>query len=528
MSAPIVVLANKEIRPFAEKSVAYGPFVRAKDSLVDNFSKWSDDTRTARMLYPDLYWGEKLNYSGDTTNPLARLTSAVSAMSSEFGTATSQIAGSSYRRYVMPQFFDGHSYKRIKMTVEGTKVNTPTGTGTHKMQVLDSGSNTYVNVYVDTADSNKLKARISTVTDSTLALTEPTATNLDTNSCTDPQLIILSTTKFAVMYMRSTTLYAVVCTVSGTTITVGTPAASGATNASLTGGNSAVAMVATDKIATLYRDLGDTSKTKIIAATISGTTLTWGTAVTVNATGTTVAIACARLDTDKLFVGYRDNTGNGNVVIVTFSGTVATVGTPLSLGSSYDPHQVHIGSTSVAFVLSMSSGTTLYFWRFTISGTTITASGSVVTLTLFGQNYSFFFIPINTTEFYWGYDSSTGTRYRFNKSSYDGTTLTTSLAWEIASTGAVPIPTSNHLTPAAEFLGSCEFRLAGAKLSHTVLPSLNIQVGSETAVVWNYATSASLNADVNSQQYAISYMSWTNNLTRLVAVPLNLIYLETV
>lgn len=187
------------------------------------------------------------------------------------------------------------------------------------------------------------------------------------------------------------TLQFVVSTVSGLTITTGTPVTiSGAVGAfvqllPVTGGY--VAIYATGVWSTLYA----------VAVTVSGTTVTAGTPVTL-AAGSVYAdsalcptIDCSTSGTTGVAV-YASSTTTVDAVAFSVSGTVVTPGTPVTLyttsggvytlwGGYYGSHSIKmLSATSALYAGFVSDGSSNHYHKacaMTISGTTITA-GTVV------------------------------------------------------------------------------------------------------------------------------------------------------
>ena len=137
------------------------------------------------------------------------------------------------------------------------------------------------------------------------------------------------------------------------------------------------AMLDTNKVVLVYHDVNDSSKTKIVVGTISGTTVSWGTAAIINSgyflnsNKTGIAV----LSSGLVVVCFNDNSSTtSQVVACTISGTTVTVGTPISIGNScVNPRISALSSTS--FVLAYRNGITTY-------GGTVVGTVSTRTITL--------------------------------------------------------------------------------------------------------------------------------------------------
>ena len=124
--------------------------------------------------------------------------------------------------------------------------------------------------------------------------------------------------------------YAIVGTVSGTTISFGTPVEFEAGN--MTGSTSA--FVSSNKVVISYRDAGNSSYGTSIVGTVSGTGISFGTAVVFESastgTGATDMPSSANITgTDKVVIAYKDvgNSNRGTSIVGTVSGTSISFGT---------------------------------------------------------------------------------------------------------------------------------------------------------------------------------------------------------
>lgn len=112
-----------------------------------------------------------------------------------------------------------------------------------------------------------------------------------------------------------------VATVSGTTITWGDAVEfeSGTTLAFY------ICKLATDKFVVCYKDTDDSGKGKAVVGTVSGTTITCGSPSTYSSTATGEN-ACTQLATDKFVVAYQITGAAGKARVATVSGTIPTWG----------------------------------------------------------------------------------------------------------------------------------------------------------------------------------------------------------
>lgn len=129
----------------------------------------------------------------------------------------------------------------------------------------------------------------------------------------------------------------------------------------------------TDKFVVFYKEDASTTVIKYRVGTVSGTTITWGTAATFATAGTaTQHIVACGTGTDKGVVYYNTSTNaDTRVMAFTASGTVLTMGTAATVGANMNGGD-EILMKKVAtdkFVIYSGSG---YLQIGTLSGTTIT------------------------------------------------------------------------------------------------------------------------------------------------------------
>lgn len=174
-------------------------------------------------------------------------------------------------------------------------------------------------------------------------------------------------------------LYATVGTVAtGTkTITLGT---SVAVTADIFNEEYNICKLDTDKFIVFYREDASLTIIKYRVGTVSGTTITFGSATTFTTGADTVSyIVCDQISTDKGVMFYAGaTTTNSRIIAFTVSGTTATAGTPIAIGTTIDDNLGNgVGIKKVAtdkFIFCADTGgaTSNLCQVGTISGTTIT------------------------------------------------------------------------------------------------------------------------------------------------------------
>lgn len=208
----------------------------------------------------------------------------------------------------------------------------------------------------------------------TSSLSAQSVTYADTPTQNLAVMTPISGDKIFVVYEKTdTTLRGVVATVNRATMSVSLGTAVDITTDSYKIENSSVDVttIGTDKVVVTYIGNADKTISKAVVCTVSGTTITVGTPVTIaDFTVTMTVTAVCKLDTDKFAVFTSDSNVNYPVVACTVSGTTITVGTPVNTNANIaGTHTMIRQMTTDKFVLFSD---TKYIQIGTVSGTTIT------------------------------------------------------------------------------------------------------------------------------------------------------------
>ena len=196
---------------------------------------------------------------------------------------------------------------------------------------FDTSNNKVVFSYTDAGNSNKGTAIVGTISDTSISFgsavefeqgaTESHAATFDTNS-----------NKVVLAYRdqgNSNYGTAIVGTVSGTNISFGSAVAFVSSNSDYIG----IAFdSSSNKVVISYVDIGDSSKGKAIVGTVSGTNISFGSA-TAFESGSTQMYENPVFDSsnNKVVIPYKDlgNSNYGTAVVGTVSGTSISFGTPV-------------------------------------------------------------------------------------------------------------------------------------------------------------------------------------------------------
>jgi len=166
---------------------------------------------------------------------------------------------------------------------------------------------------------------------------------------------------------------AIVASVSGTTISYGTKAVFNAAETS----DISVAKLDTNKALIAYSDYGNSDYGTAIVASVSGTTITYGLEYIFNSTGT-YYLSAAQLTTDKAIIAYDDggNSDYGTAIVASVSSTTI----------SYDGSEAVFNSATTSYISTAQLGTNRSIITYKDEGnsnygTAIVASVSGATIT---------------------------------------------------------------------------------------------------------------------------------------------------
>ena len=248
---------------------------------------------------------------------------------------------------------------------------------------FDSTNNKVVIAYRDQGDSNYGKAIVGTVSGTSISFgSEAVFVSSAVNYCS--AVFDSSTGKVVIAYQdqgNSSYGTAIVGTVSGTSISFGTAVVfeSGSTQH-----QEAVFDSTNNKVVISYRDTVNSYYGTAIVGTVSGTSISFGTAVVYSASTTsTNGIAFSSTD-GKIIIAYRDdgNSNYGTAIVGTVSGTSISFGTAVVFESATIQYpQVAVDTTNNKVVIAYNdAGNSSYGTAIvgTVSGTSISFGTAVV------------------------------------------------------------------------------------------------------------------------------------------------------
>ena len=195
---------------------------------------------------------------------------------------------------------------------------------------FDSSNNKVVIAYKDESDSNKGKAIVGTVGASSISFGSEVV--FETGSTAETVIVFdSSNNKVVVAYKdngNSGYGTAIVGTVSGTSISFGTAVVF---NSSALGGIGATFDSDSNKVVVTYRDNNAGGDGTAIVGTVSGTSISFGSSVAFTTSNTTDTSTVFDSSNNKIVIAYRDiqTTDIGTCVVGTVSGTSISFGTPV-------------------------------------------------------------------------------------------------------------------------------------------------------------------------------------------------------
>lgn len=245
-------------------------------------------------------------------------------------------------------------------TVSGTSISFGTavvynsGESTEQGITFDSSNNKVVICYRDNANSNHGTAIVGTVSGTSISFGSEVSYNA-ANSTNNTATFDSSNNKVVIAYRdggNSNYGTAIVGTVSGTSISFGSEVVFAGSSAVQY--NSAVFDSSNNKVVIAYRDDGNSGYGTAIVGTVSGTSISFGTAVVFASSGTVYPKAAFDSGLNQVGIAWRDD-GDGQALdlrIGTVSGTSISFGTSIELAGDVEQSPIAYDSSSGQFVVS--------------------------------------------------------------------------------------------------------------------------------------------------------------------------------
>jgi hypothetical protein len=200
---------------------------------------------------------------------------------------------------------------------------------------FDSNSNKVVIAYRDAGNSYFGTAIVGTVSGTSITFGTPVVFESASSEYISATFDSYSN-KVVIAYRDAGNSYfgtAIVGTVSGTSITFGTPVVFESASSEYI---SATFDSYSNKVVIAYRDAGNSNFGTAIVGTVSGTSITFGTPVVFESASSSYISATFDSTLNKVVIAYQDagNSSYGTAVVGTVSGTSITFGTPVVFESA--------------------------------------------------------------------------------------------------------------------------------------------------------------------------------------------------
>jgi len=245
-------------------------------------------------------------------------------------------------------------------TVSGTSISFGSavvynsGEATEQGITFDSSNNKVVICYRDNANSNHGTAIVGTVSGASISFGSEVSYN-SANSTNNTATFDSSNNKVVIAYRdggNSNYGTAIVGTVSGTSISFGSEVVFAGSSAVQF--NSAVFDSSNNKVVIAYRDDGNSGYGTTIVGTVSGTSISFGTAVVFASSGTVYAKAAFDSGLNQVGIAWRDD-NDGQALdfrVGTVSGTSISFGTSIELAADVEQSPIAYDSSSGRFVVA--------------------------------------------------------------------------------------------------------------------------------------------------------------------------------
>jgi len=197
--------------------------------------------------------------------------------------------------------------------------------------VYDSTSGKVVVIYEDSGNSNAITAIVGTVSGTSISFGTPvqahTSAYFAVVASGGPNKVVIAFRDNG----NSNYGAAVVGTVSGTSISFGTKV----TINSVVSQYQSITSASSGKVVICYNRSGSTPNGTAVVGTVSGTSISFGSEVAIGSNSTTSYSATYDSTNDKVVISYRDNTNSeARSIVGTISGTSISFGSPTAFESS--------------------------------------------------------------------------------------------------------------------------------------------------------------------------------------------------
>jgi hypothetical protein len=223
-------------------------------------------------------------------------------------------------------------------------------------------------------DTSRLTIVFGTISGTTITFGTPTSISFAYSSASLWDICVLGYGSFILTYANNSNLgFAVLGTISGSSITLGTPVQFSTSTATTL----SIYLLTSTSFIISYLDVPQHGC--VIVGTITGTVLAFGTAVYYMSSNTTSNVSLTLLSATTFAVIYQQSS-QGYAIIGSVAGTVITFGTPVQFYSSGTPNYTSLAMlTSTSFIILFTDGSSQGNVQIgTIAGTVITFGTAVI------------------------------------------------------------------------------------------------------------------------------------------------------
>ena len=206
-----------------------------------------------------------------------------------------------------------------------------------KAQCVGLSDTKFVFIFKDGNDANKGKAVVGTVSGTSISFGSAVVFELGQTGLNEVNAATrLTDTTFVIAFedaSDSGKAKAIVGTVSGASVSFGAAATFATPNSSMV---ATVSALSATKVVIAWSSTPDTEAGKVIIGTVSGTSISYGSAITFDSSRI-VRLSAAALSDSKFAIAYEDDrlgSQYGTAIAGTVSGTTITLGTPVVFHSA--------------------------------------------------------------------------------------------------------------------------------------------------------------------------------------------------
>jgi hypothetical protein len=311
----------------------------------------------------------------------------------------------------------------------------------------------------------------------------------------------------------TTTLHGIVGTVSGTGITYGTAVQANSNNS---GDANILYDTANDKVVVMYQN-GNTGYGEAVVGTVSGTSISWGSVVVWNSAGTSGLSAAYDTNAGKVLAAWRSS-GTAYGIVGTVSGTSISFGSSATIFSGGNLQETRMvydtNAQKSVFTVRDASPHKGYAMVLTISGTDVTSGSSVEFLSSEVTNQS-------TALAYNSTDNNVVIAYGKAGDSNNGfLAIGTISGTSISFAGETKFSSSNQTNyvklaykSSGNMLGIVYNDSGSGKVNfnHAVISGTTFSLGTEQELSSSVTDSSAITLDVASDNFVTSYGDGTNN-----------------